>query len=1260
MAGSGPALLTTPPALRPASETSAESSRGSRVRWHTAPGTATALTLALTAAKHPGLTVVLTGDPAEAMDLDGELAFFLDGAALPVHQFPDRETLPYDAFSPPQDITSERLATLAALSTLQRGVLLLPIRTAMHRLAPPEFVQGRVLHLRRGDRFNPVEQRRRLQRAGYRHADTVMEPGEFAVRGAVMDIDPLGSPHPYRIDRLDDEIDSLRRFDPETQRSAESITEIRLLPGREVPIDDAGVATFRQRWHENFNVDVRRCPVYQDVSDGMAPPGVEYYLPLFFSGLATLFDYLPDDALIIVLGAAPAAAMHFEQEAAERYEEHRHDLHRPLCAPASLFLAADELFGRLRDYARIDLVASQPDLPQPVTPDVEDSAQTPAKLDGAAANARASATLDVAELADVELNSRAPDPAGRLRHVLAQTAGAVLFAAESAGRRELVADLLRQQGIHVETCASWPDFLARASAQPKLRAIAVAPLTHAVHFADVPCTLIPESALHGQRVTAARRKYRSVDPELVMRSLTELSIGAPVVHLEHGVGRYQGLQLLEVDGQMLELLVLEYAEAARLYVPVSSLQLISRYAGADAEHAPLHRLGSDQWEKARKRAAEKARDVAAELLDIYARRDARPGFAYPEPSLDYRRFASAFAFETTPDQEAAIDAVIGDMMAGRPMDRLICGDVGFGKTEVAMRAAFIAVQAGKQVAILVPTTLLAQQHHDSFTDRFAEWPVRIELVSRVRTDAEVEESAKRMASGKVDIIIGTHKILGREFRFADLGLVVIDEEHRFGVRHKEQLRALRADVDVLTLTATPIPRTLNMAVSGIRDMSIIATPPARRLAVKTFVREFSPMLVHEAIVRELARGGQVFYLHNEVKTIGTTAEGIASRIPEARVAVGHGQMRSHDLERVMADFHHRRTNVLVCTTIIETGIDIPNANTIIIDRADKFGLAQLHQLRGRVGRSHRQAYAYLLTPPPKALTTDAVKRLEAIEAAGELGIGFTLATHDLEIRGAGELLGADQSGQMESVGFSLYMDMLHRAVAAIRAGKTPNMDEPLDSGIEVNLRLPTLIPDDYLPDVHTRLILYKRIASAADSTELDNLRAEIHDRFGALPSQALLLFKVTALKLIANRLGLKRIDFGAEGGALEFLPSTIVSPMLLVHLVQTESSRFRLDGGGQRLRVLESSADPERRIEIVNALLNRLEQPVPLTAARRDSAHSPDGQSSRGQSSGGDSSGGQSRGGQSSSTTRVAASPNIPRRTLAPARPPGARGPFRR
>ena len=1137
-----------------------------RLHWCCAPGSMTALAVALTARAHAGLVVLLTADPGEAMNVEQELGFFLRERELPVAHFPDRETLPYDNFSPVQDITSERLAALHALPQLRRGVLVLPVRTALHRLPPTSYVRGRVLHLRQGDRFDPIAQRRLLEQAGYRHAETVLAPGEFALRGAVMDVFPMGSPRPFRIDLLDDEIDTLRSFDTETQRSLERFKEVRLLPGREMPIDEAAIALFRRNWHETFSVDVRRCPVYQDVSQGVAPAGVEYYLPFFFAALHTIFDYLPEDALVVVASGATAAAHAFDTDARDRYEDHRHDLERPLLPPASLFLTSDEFFAGLHAYPRVNLTLASTD-PAPF----------------------AAAGVD-----QLEMNARARDPAERLHTLLRGTRGAVLFTADSAGRREVLTDLLTRSGIGTEPVADWNEFLTRIVTTPALRAITVAPLTSAFSLTEPSILVIPEAALLGHKAVAERRRYRAVDPELVLRNLTELTLGAPVVHLEHGVGRYHGLQMLDVDDQRLEFLVLEYADAARLYVPVASLHLVSRYAGSDEDHAPLHRLGSDQWEKARRRAAENARDVAAELLDIYARRAARPGIAYPAPDAEYERFAAQFAFDETPDQADAITAVIEDMKSAKPMDRLICGDVGFGKTEVAMRAAFIAAQHGRQVVILVPTTLLAQQHLDTFSDRFADWGVRVELISRQRSDKEVGAIKERIARGQVDVVIGTHKVLGRDFSFANLGLVIIDEEHRFGVRHKEQLKALRAEVDVLALTATPIPRTLNMAVAGIRDMSIIATPPARRLAIKTFVRESSRMLIHEAIVRELARGGQVFYLHNEVRNIAATAQQLAETISEARVAVGHGQMRPRELEQVMSDFSHRRTNVLVCTTIIETGLDIPNANTIIVDRADKFGLAQLHQLRGRVGRSHRQAYAYLLTPPPKAMTSDAVKRLEAIEAAGDLGIGFTLATHDLEIRGAGELLGDEQSGQIEGVGFSLYMDLLQRAVEAIRAGRTPNLDEPLDAGVEVNLRVPALIPDDFLPEVHSRLMLYKRIASAANDVELDNLRAEMHDRFGILPAQTLFLFRVTAIKLAATRLGLKRIDFGPTGGTIDFLTTTPVHPMTLIRLAQERPKELKLDSAGNRLRVSRACADVETRFATVHELLGELTANEPL------------------------------------------------------------------
>ncbi len=780
-------------------------------------------------------------------------------------------------------------------------------------------------------------------------------------------------------------------------------------------------------------------------------------------------------------------------------------------------------------------------------------------------------------------NHRSHHPGERLTAFVAASTVPVLFCAESAGRREVFGEFLARAGLRPVDAEN---FAAFRDGNAKL-ALTVAPIECAA-LTDA-FALITETQVFGVRAdTEARRDARSVDSDQIIRNLTELHIGAPVVHIDHGVGRYLGLRTLEIDGALSEFLTIEYADDAKLYVPVTALHLISRYGGADEANAPLHRLGSDQWDKAKRRAAEKIHDVAAELLNIYAHRQARQGTALTAPDDEYQRFVDQFPFDVTSDQRRAIDEVIADLTNPKSMDRLICGDVGFGKTEVAMRAAFVAVQSRKQVVILVPTTLLAQQHYESFRDRFADWPVQIEAVSRLRTESELAAVRQRLSSGAIDIVIGTHKLLNSKFAFRELGLVIIDEEHRFGVRQKERLRTLRAEVDVLTLTATPIPRTLNLAMGGIRDLSIIATPPARRLSVKTFVVQRRKHLIREAISRELARGGQVFYLHNEVRTIEQTATEIGELIPEARIGVGHGQMPKRRLELVMSDFYHRRSNVLVCTTIIENGIDIPNANTMIMDRADKFGLAQLHQLRGRVGRSHRQAYAYLLIPHPKALTQDARKRLEAIEAAGELGVGFSLATHDLEIRGAGELLGEDQSGQIESIGFSLYMDMLDRAVRAIRAGKTPDLDAQLTPHQEVNLRVPALIPEDYLPDVHTRLILYKRISSAEHRDALDELRVEMIDRFGGLPNATKTLFEVTALRLTAAALGIARIDFGPTGGRIEFASDTRVDPIALVRLVQREPNSYRLEDG-TRLRVTAKLDDAQARFDHVAHLLDRLD-----------------------------------------------------------------------
>ncbi|MFP5505567.1 MAG: transcription-repair coupling factor, partial [Gammaproteobacteria bacterium] len=941
----------------------------------------------------------------------------------------------------------------------------------------------------------------------------------------------------------------------------------RLLPAREFPLNETAIGRFRQAWRARFEGDPQRSVVYRDVSQGLAPSGVEYYLPLFFETTSTLFDYLPADAVIVSLPDSDVAAEQFWTQLQERYEQRRHDIERPLLAPDELYLSLDELRNRGEAFARVQAGRFE--------------------LERLASGDRNFAT---AALPDVSFKARSQEPAAQLKQFIEQFPGRVLITGESAGRRESLRDLLRDQGIHPHVFDSWNDFVA---ADHRL-GIGVAPLDQGLVLPEQGLALITETQLLGQRTHQRARRKAVRDPETLIRDLTDLTPGAPVVHEDHGVGRYLGLQKLRVADLETEFLTLEYAGGDKLYVPVASLHLIGRYTGAAPEQAPLHRLGSDQWQKARRKAAERVRDVAAELLEIQARRLARPGHAFEIHTEEYRQFASAFPFEETPDQQSAIDAVLADLAAPRPMDRVVCGDVGFGKTEVAMRAAFVAAQAGRQVAVLVPTTLLAQQHFQNFRDRMADWPLRIEALSRFRSAKQQQEILAALAAGKVDIVIGTHKILQEGVKFQNLGLVIIDEEHRFGVRHKERLKSLRAEVDLLTLTATPIPRTLNMSLAGLRELSIIATPPVQRMAIKTFVCEWDKQTLREACLREIKRGGQVYFLHNEVESIERIARELGELVPEASILIGHGQMRERELEQVMLDFYHRRCNLLVCTTIIESGIDVPTANTIIINRADKLGLAQLHQLRGRVGRSHHRAYAYLVTPPRRAMTPDAVKRLEAIESLEDLGAGFTLATHDLEIRGAGELLGDEQSGQIHEVGFSLYTELLERAVKALKQGKTPQLDRPLDHGAEIDLHVPALIPDDYLPDVHARLIMYKRIASAADATELRDLQVEMIDRFGLLPQPVKDLFAVTELKLLALPLGIRKIDAGETAGRILFQPEPAVDPLRIIHLIQTQPKRYKLEGG-DKLRFFADMPDAQTRIDTVAALLRTLtgQEPKP-------------------------------------------------------------------
>ncbi|HXH02065.1 MAG TPA: transcription-repair coupling factor [Candidatus Competibacteraceae bacterium] len=1130
---------------------------GPPLRWSGFAGSAPALAIARAAERHAGLVLAVTADSQGALRLEAELQFFARGQEILV--FPDWETLPYDVFSPHQDIVSQRLATLYRLPTRRRGVLIVPVATLLQRLCPRGYLDGHALLLAVGERLDLHGLRLRLEAAGYTCVSQVMEHGEFAVRGSIIDLYPMGAAAPYRLDLLDEEIDSIRTFDPETQRTVERVERIELLPAREFPLTKEAITRFRQRFRATFHGDPQQSPIYRDVSDGLAPGGIEYYLPLFFEHTATLFDYLPADTLAIRLPGVEEAVSAFQEQLAERYEQHRYDLERPILPPEQLFLSAAEQQQALARLAGVELTD-----------------------DGDGVH------YACAEPPPLPLDPRAEQPAARLLDFLTGFPGRVLFVAESAGRREQLLETLHRHGVRPHLLDGWQAFLDSAAAL----AITVAPLEQGLLLQQPALAVIVEAQLYGERPRVVRRRGPVRDADAIVRNLSDLAVGAPVVHEDHGVGRYQGLQTLEAAGITTECMVLEYADGQRLYVPVSALHKVSRYTGTAPELAPLHRLGSDQWEQARRKAAEKVRDAAAELLDLYARREARPGHAFTLSAGDYRAFAAAFPFEETPDQAAAIEAVLEDMRTGRPMDRVVCGDVGFGKTEVAMRAAFLAVQDGRQAAVLVPTTLLAQQHYQNFLDRFADWPVRIESLSRFRSKKEVDKILQGLAEGTVDIVIGTHKLIQEDVRFKRLGLVIIDEEHRFGVRQKERLKQLRAEVDVLTLTATPIPRTLNMALSGLRDLSVIATPPAGRLAVKTFVGEWNRALIQEACQRELKRGGQIYFLHNEVESIERIARELSAIVPSARIAVAHGQMRERELERVMLDFYHQRCNLLVCTTIIESGIDVPSANTMLINRADKLGLAQLHQLRGRVGRSHHRAYCYLIVPPKKVMTADAIKRIEAIESLEDLGAGFMLANHDLEIRGAGELLGEEQSGQIHEVGFTLYMELLERAVKALKAGQVPDLERPLDHGPEVDLQAPALIPEDYLPDVHSRLILYKRIASAADHAELRELQVEMIDRFGLLPPPVKTLFRVTELKLSATPVGVRKIEVGPKGGRILFGPEPRVDTVKLIQLIQRQPQVYKLDGQ-DRLRFSCELPDAESRAAVVAELLEHVALPAP-------------------------------------------------------------------
>ena len=1123
-------------------------------------GCSQSLSLASLAAAKTNPVAIITDDVNQAQHLHNELSFFVAGKCQ-ILELPDWETLPYDVFSPHQDIISQRLTTLYQLPQMNAGdILILPVSTLLQRLPPKSYIKSQVLLLKNKQTLDLDDFRHNLEQNGYQCVSQVMEHGEFTIRGSIIDLFPSGHDLPFRIDLFDTDIDSIRQFDPETQRSLDTISSIDILPAREFPFNKEAISEFRTRYREHLTGDPTASRIYQEVSQGNIPNGIEYYLPLFFDHLESVFNYLPRNTVFTYDRQLSQFAEHFLADVNERYEQRRHDIERPILNPQQLYLEPSEIYDSLQQFAQIKTQIEK---------------NTPGKQ-----------AIDLPFSAPTQLvaKDKSDTPVSKLVSFIKDFDGRLLIIAESTGRREMLLDMLHDQRLFPKVFNNWSEFV---NADTSL-GIAVAALDRGLNINQPEICILTEAQIFGERAQQKRRrKTRTRDAEAIIGDLTDLSIGAPVVHEEHGVGRYLGLQKLNVGDIEAEFLTIEYAGGDKLYVPVASLHLISRYTGADADHAPQHKLGTEVWSKARKKAAKKINDIAVEILDIHARRAAKGGHAYNVNMDEYSQFASAFPFEETEDQQKAIDAVIEDLSEAKAMDRVVCGDVGFGKTEVAMRAAFVAANANKQVAILVPTTLLAQQHFKNFKDRFADCPFKIECLSRFNSKKQQNEVIADLKNGKVDIIIGTHKLLQKDIGFKNLGLLIIDEEHRFGVKHKEQFKNLRAEVDILTLTATPIPRTLNMSLSGMRDLSIIASPPTQRHAIKTFVSEWNDQTVHEACLREIKRGGQVYVLHNEVSSIEKMCKTLEALIPEARIEFAHGQMREKDLERIMLDFYHQRFNILVSTTIIESGIDVPSANTIIINRADKLGLAQLHQIRGRVGRSHHRAFAYLITPPRAVMTQDAIKRLEAIEALEDLGVGFTLATHDLEIRGAGELLGDDQSGQIQAIGFSLYTELLDKAVKALKSGKVPDLDKPIHQGTEIDIGAPALLPDDYIYDVHTRLILYKRISNAHNQHELDELRVELIDRFGLLPDAAKNLFEVTSIKLLTEDIGVEKITAVDALIRIIFNLDANIDPAELISLIQSKPDTYKLNGSNTLMILIETTHRDER-IKILRDTLQSL------------------------------------------------------------------------
>ena len=1131
------------------------------VTWGRTYGCSKGLALAKAVEQFNGLTLIITPDIQSAHNLESELKFFCNQEIV-IYLFPDTETLAYDVFSPHEDIISDRILALSALPKTQQSAVIISAGTILSKFASKDFILGQSINLKVSDQLNLSEFKQRLSKSGYQYVSQVMTHGEFAVRGSIIDLFPMGSLHPYRIDLFDDDIETIRIFNPETQVSTEKVSAIQILPAREFPTDEDAIKRFRQNYRIQFEGDPNKSVIYKGVSNNNLPAGIEYYLPLFCEETSTFFDYIPEKSQLVLIEDIVDIATDFENDVFYRYEQRKYDLERPPLHPKQLWISTEYFERNLYKYNTIKL--QQYEIEQ---------------------LHRDQYNFDAHALPTLTINSRIKDPASELQRFIQAGSKKTLLLAESAGRREYILDVIKRFDLTPVVVDSWAEFLQGEHTL----AISIGPIDDGLLLQQENISIITESNLFGAKAKQKRRRRRQIrDAESLIKNLSDLSEGSPVVHEDHGVGRYKGLKTLSLSGTDTEFLILEYADGDILYVPVSSLHLVSRYSGASEENAPLHHLGSEVWKNIKRRAAKRARDVAAELLDIYSRREAKQGFKYTIDSIEFNAFCDSFPYEETPDQLKAIEDVITDMESSRPMDRVVCGDVGFGKTEVAMRAAFIAANAGKQVAVLVPTTLLSSQHFQSFNDRFAELPISIENLSRFVSIKKQKQVLAGLEKGTVDIVIGTHKLFNSAINFKNLGLVIVDEEQRFGVRQKEILKKMRTEVDILTLTATPIPRTLNMSLSGLRDLSIIATPPNHRLAIKTFVGTWNDHMIQEACMREMKRGGQIFFLHNEVKTIEKTAKDIQQLLPDSAIRIAHGQMPEKELEQVMLDFYHQRFSILVCTTIIENGIDIPTANTIVINRADKLGLSQLHQIRGRVGRSHHRAYAYLIAPPRTVMTADAIKRLEAIESLEDLGVGFTLATHDLEIRGAGELLGAEQSGQIHEVGFTLYNELLGRAVEALKAGEIPDLDQPLDQGIEVNLGVPALIPDDYLPDIHGRLVMYKRIASAKTTDDLDDLEIELIDRYGLMPEFAKNLFLVTHVKLLASSFSVSRIEMSHENARIHFGKSPNIDTTKILELILEQPDTYKLDGS-EKLTIYTETENIEERIDTIVNLLNDLQ-----------------------------------------------------------------------